>query len=137
MVLCSKVMNMNEKTISVFAERYDSGKICDRIDCALKAKKMSRRELARKIGVAPSTLQSIMERKGDFSAFTLFKIGEVLGIDPARCMIGRDFRFDDDDKREIEYALIAAWRAASEDDKLIIYATLKKYGFVYPPETAD
>lgn len=125
---------MNEETISVFAEWYDSGKICDRIDDALRAKKMSRRELARIIGIAPSTLQSIMERKGDFSAFTLFKIGEALGIDPARGMIGRDFRFENDDQREMEYALVTAWRAASEDDKLVISAVLKKYGFVYPPE---
>lgn len=103
--------------------------ICRRIDEALKAKKMSRRELAKQIGLAPSTLQSIMERHGDFSAVTLAKIGEVLGIDPTLGMLGKTFVFRDDADMETEYSLINAWRLASEDDRAVIAAVLKKYGF--------
>lgn len=103
--------------------------VCERIDAALKAKKMSRRELAKAIGLAPSTFQSMMERHADFSLVTLAKIREVLGVDPTAGMLGR--YFDDD---ETEYRLVNAWRMASEDDRLVIAAVLKKYGFA---EAAD
>ena len=108
--------------------------VCERIDAALKAKKMSRRELAKAIGLAPSTFQSMMERHADFSLVTLAKIREVIGIDPTAGMLGQTWYFDDDNTRETEYRLINAWRMASEDDRLVIAAVLKKYGFA---EAAD
>lgn len=116
-------------TVTLSGTLYSAKEVCRRIDDALKAKKMSRRELAKQIGLAPSTFQSIMERNGDFSAGTLVKIQEVLGIDPTLGMFGRTFYFDDDETRETEYQLVNAWRLASEDDRAVIATVLKKYGF--------
>ncbi len=113
---------------------YQAMRVCDRIDDALKAKKMSRRELAKAIGLAPSTFQSMMERHADFSLVTLAKMREVLGVDPTVGMLGRTLYFDSDEDRETEFQLVNAWRAASDDDRLVIGAVLKKYGFVYPVE---
>ena len=54
---------------------------CERIDQILSEIKMSRRQLALKAGIAPSTLQSAMQRNKGLSLEILFKISEVLGYD--------------------------------------------------------
>lgn len=116
---------------------YNPAEVCRRIDAALQAKKMSRRELAKALGLAPSTFQSMMERKADFSLITLSRMTEILGIDPTLGMIGRTFIFQDDEERETEFQLVNTWRLASEEDRLVIAALMKRYGFIYPSSKGD
>ncbi len=125
---------LKEMTLTLSDIQYDAAKVCERLDAEMKRIKMSRRELARQINIPPSTFQSIMERKGDFSAQSLFRIREVLKFDPTEGMIGKQFIFQDEVEKEIEFNLLCAWRAASEDDRLVISALMKKYGFIYPME---
>ena len=53
---------------------------CERIDNILKTRNMSRRKLAIQAGIAPSSLQSAMERNGNLSLDMLFPISDVLGM---------------------------------------------------------
>ena len=52
------------------------------IDRYLKEKNMSRRQLAKKAKIPPSSLQSAMERDGKMSFEMIRKIAEVLDVDP-------------------------------------------------------
>ena len=54
--------------------------IADRIDDILSDKKMSRRELALKAGIPPSTFQAAMARGGNLSSNSLIKISHTLNI---------------------------------------------------------
>lgn len=55
--------------------------VCERIDMLLQQKNMSRRQLAIKAGIAPSSLQSAMQRNKGLSLDMLFPVSEVLGVD--------------------------------------------------------
>lgn len=55
--------------------------IANKIDSILQEKHMSRRKLAQKAGVPPSSFQSAMERGGDMPVSTLQKIAAALEID--------------------------------------------------------
>lgn len=59
---------------------YYSQKAIREIDETLKEKKMSRRELARRIGMPPSTLQSIMEQGRDLPVTVYLRIKEALEV---------------------------------------------------------
>ena len=50
---------------------------CERIDNILKSRNMSRRKLAIQAGIAPSSLQSAMERNGTLSLDMLFPISDI------------------------------------------------------------
>lgn len=54
--------------------------ISEKIDNLLKDRNMSRRQLAIKAGISPSTLQSAMERGKNFSIEMLQKIAEALSL---------------------------------------------------------
>lgn len=55
--------------------------VCERIDELLKEKGMSRRQLAIKAGIAPSSLQSALQRNKGLSLDMLFPISDVLKVD--------------------------------------------------------
>ena len=54
--------------------------VCERIDEILKVKKMSRRQLAIEVGIAPSSFQSAMQRNTTLSLDMLFPIADYLKI---------------------------------------------------------
>lgn len=54
--------------------------VCERIDTILKDRGMSRRKLAIKAGIAPSSFQSAMARNTSLSLDMLIPISDVLGI---------------------------------------------------------
>ena len=54
--------------------------IYDRIDETLKDQKMSRRQLAIKAGIPPSTFQSMMARKKNMPVEVLDRIARALGV---------------------------------------------------------
>ena len=61
--------------------------VCERIDEELKKRGLSRRQLAIKAGIAPSSFQSAMQRNKDISLDMLFKISDVLEI-PITYLLG-------------------------------------------------
>ena len=61
--------------------------ISERIDYVAKSKGLSRRQLAIKAGIAPSTLQSAMQRGTNFSADMLNAVAEALEV-PLAYLIG-------------------------------------------------
>ena len=54
--------------------------VFDRIDNWIKSNNTSRRQLAIKSGISPSTLQSIMERRKTISLDVLIPISKTMGI---------------------------------------------------------
>lgn len=54
--------------------------ICERVDAILAERGMSRRKLAIKAGIPPSSFQSAMARNKNLSLDMLFPISDVLGI---------------------------------------------------------
>lgn len=52
--------------------------ICEKIDLELKKRKLSRRQLAIKAGIPPSSLQSAMQRNGNLSLDMVLKIADAL-----------------------------------------------------------
>lgn len=54
--------------------------VCNRIDCVLKARGISRRRLAIKAGIAPSSLQSALQRNGNLSLEMLQAISTALNL---------------------------------------------------------
>lgn len=61
--------------------------VCERIDEELKKRGLSRRQLAIKAGIAPSSFQSAMQRNKDISLDMLFKISDVLEM-PITYLLG-------------------------------------------------
>lgn len=67
--------------------------VVERIDSIIQARKLSRRQLAIKAGIPPSSLQSAMERGRNISFEMIEKIaaalnisvGDLLGIEPLPC----------------------------------------------------
>ena len=55
--------------------------IAEKIDSILQERHISRRKIAQKAGIPPSSLQSAMERGGDMPVSTLQKISKALEID--------------------------------------------------------
>lgn len=68
---------------------------CERIDSILKSRNMSRRKLAIKAGIAPSSFQSAMERNGHLSLDMLFPISDVLGVPVQFLDIGEEEEYPD------------------------------------------
>lgn len=68
--------------------------VCERIDALLQERNMSRRQLAIKAEIAPSSLQSAMQRNTTLSLDMLFPISEVLGVDVD--LLANGYRPDDD-----------------------------------------
>lgn len=62
--------------------------IADRIDILLRWKGLSRRQLAIKAGIPPSSFQSAMEREGVMGLDMLRKISNALEL-PMSCIIGQ------------------------------------------------
>jgi len=54
--------------------------ICERIDSILKEKGMSRRKLAIKAGISPSSFQTAMQRNTSLSLDMILPIADVLGV---------------------------------------------------------
>lgn len=54
--------------------------IAERIDSILKERNLSRRQLALKAGIPPSTLQSALQRDGNMSFEMLEKVANGLGV---------------------------------------------------------
>lgn len=62
--------------------------ICERIDAELKKRNLSRRQLAVRAGIPPSSLQSAMQRNGNLSIDMVLKIAGALGITYSRLVLG-------------------------------------------------
>lgn len=60
-----------------------NGDLYNRIDQLLNKKNMSRRQLAKMIGVPPTTLQSAFEKNSNLSVDRLSKIAKALGVEPS------------------------------------------------------
>ena len=54
--------------------------VCERIDTILKERGMSRRKLAERAGIPPSSLQSALTRNTGLSLDMLIPISDVLGL---------------------------------------------------------
>ena len=92
--------------------------IANRIDAALQTLKMSRRQLAIKAGIPPSSFQSAMERGGSMTAKMLKSVADALGVSPT-FLIGFDDgiidpgRFADEELIDIK---ASAWKSYVERD---------------------
>ena len=78
--------------------------VCERIDALLREKNMSRRQLAIKAGIAPSSLQSAMQRNTTISLDMLFPISEVLNVDVE--FLDTGYSPDDPARKEMEKRFI-------------------------------
>lgn len=56
--------------------------VCERINTILKERGMSRRKLAERAGIPPSSLQSALSRNTGLSLDMLLPISDVLGVSP-------------------------------------------------------
>lgn len=102
-------------------------KVCEKIDELLKKKGMSRRELAERIGMPPSTLQSILDEKRDFKLTTWWKIVHVLNEDHFGNAAEMVFRAQEEHKRMLIYAIAGCrrllWETAFDLNKPALTAT--------------
>ena len=73
---------------------------CERIDNILKSRNMSRRKLAIQAGIAPSSLQSAMERNGTLSLDMLFPISDILNVSVQFLAEGADSSYASDEELE-------------------------------------
>lgn len=73
--------------------------ICERIDEMIRDRGISRRQLALRAGIPPSTLQSAMQRNKGLSLDMLYPIAKVLGWDAASLLDEKNFWSYGDDGR--------------------------------------
>ena len=64
--------------------------ICERIDSILKEKGISRRKLAIKAGISPSSFQTAMQRNTSLSLDMILPIADVLGVSVGYLYSGDD-----------------------------------------------
>ena len=69
----------------------------EKIDSIIQSKKMSRRQLAIKAGIPPSSLQSAMERGKNLSLEMLEKIASALNVDMIELL-----PFSEEEKQEVK-----------------------------------
>lgn len=90
--------------------------VCERIDNILREKGMSRRKLAIKAGIAPSSLQSAMARNGSLSYDMLIPISNALSI-PIYELEGYKLKHDTPENRsEAEAAFKAVFGRGKASD---------------------
>ena len=92
--------------------------VCERIDEELKKRGLSRRQLAIKAGIAPSSFQSAMQRNKDISLDMLFKISDVLEIEPEMDQEEADAFFNSIDESENSADLIQSELVALNSEGL-------------------
>lgn len=107
--------------------------VCERIDALLMIKKWSRRKLAIEAGIAPSSLQSAMQRNTTLSLDMLVPISRTLGVNVSSLLEGEALEeiakqmgipleavysvIDKDGNSEAQKKIIAVHDAISMDHK--------------------
>ena len=84
----------------------------EKIDSIIQSKKMSRRQLAIKAGIPPSSLQSAMERGKNLSLEMLEKIASALNVDMIELL-----PFSEEEKQEVKSTAEALEYAGQESKK--------------------
>lgn len=123
-----KVSNLSFKDLYV-SEVIPLDDIANRIFSLLKEKGIEQKEFAPLVGTSDKTISAW--KKGRSSSYTkcLPRIAEVLGTTAEYLLTGdkKEPTVKDDGLSKTEWDLVLAYRAASEDDRAVVDAALRKY----------
>ena len=97
------------------------------IDLLLQARKISRRQLAKMIGVSPDTLAGAFRRGSKMKVFQLWQIASILSVQPIDLLVSdKEGNYNSEDIEKVESAKFDFDFFATEDEIAEINTILEK-----------
>ena len=129
---------------------FDRPALCNRISALLKERNISKTQIYEDCGITSAAFSLWNKEKATPMIQTLEKVADYLDVPFESLFIDKyDQLMTQGEQSQItapssqdrmsytEHVLVNCWRRASEDDKAVMAAVLKKYGFSYSSEKRE